>query len=185
MDVVASFVANTESAELVQPADGAFHNPAMLAQAAAVPGVTFGENRLNAAFSEASSMRFGIVRAVALHAVWFAPRATRLTAHGGNRFHQGFELRDVVRVGAGQRGGEWNAVGVGDQMMFAASFAAIRGVSARFFPPCTARTEDESTIARDQSINSASCRCASNAACKFFHTPRFCQARKPFAQIVR
>jgi len=35
MDVVAAFVTDTESAELVQPADGAFHDPAMLAQSAA------------------------------------------------------------------------------------------------------------------------------------------------------
>lgn len=178
MDVVAAFVADAESAELVQPADGAFHDPAMLAQAAAMRSVALRQNRLDATFSQAATMRLGVVRAVALHALRLAARASWFAAHWGNRFHQRFELRDIVRVGAGQRGGERNAVGVGDQMMLAASFAAIRGVSARFFPPCSARTEEESTIARDQSIKSASRRCASNAACSFFHTPRFCQARK-------
>jgi hypothetical protein len=176
MDVVAAFVADAEAAELVQPADRAFHDPAMLAESAAVCRVAFGEHRLNAAFSKSATMRFRIVGAIALHPIWFAARAAGLAAHRRNRVDERFELRDVVRVGASQRNGQRNAVAVGDHMVLTASFAAIRGVWPRFFPPCTARTEDESTIARDQSIKSASCRCANSAAWIFRHTPRRCHA---------
>jgi len=178
MNIVSTVEARAQASHLMQPANRALNNPARFPQAASVLGVSTRQNRLNTALTQLFTMRFRVVGAVALNTVGTPARPARLAGNGGNGFHQGKQLRDVVRVSAGQRGREGYAVGVGDHMMFAAGFAAICGIGARFFPPCTARTDDESTIARDQSIWSACCKCASKASWMRCHTPRFCQACK-------
>jgi len=176
VDVVSAFAAHAEATHLVQPTEGSFHDPAMNAQAAAVGRVSAGQDRFNAALPQLSAMRFRVVGPIALDARRATTRSPAFAAHGRNRIHEGQELRHVVSIGSRQRGRKRNAGRVGDQVMFAAGFAAICRIGSRFFPPWTARTEDESTIARDQSIRSACCRWASSAAWTFCQTPCCCQA---------
>ncbi len=54
MDVVAPFLSNTETSELMQPSERAFHDPAIDAQAAAVLCASFGEHRVRCRAGEAS-----------------------------------------------------------------------------------------------------------------------------------
>ena len=136
------------------------------------------EHGLNAPTSQLFAMRVGMVRAIALHPLRALSRPTSFPADQRDRIDQRQQLRHVVTIGSGQRGRKGNALGVSDQVMFAAGFAAIRWIRSRFFPPCIARTDEESTMARDQSIWSASCKCANRASWIFFHTPLRCQACK-------
>ena len=64
VDVKPSFVADAQSAELVEPTDRAFDDPAKHAQAATVIGSLFGNLRLGAHFAQRLTVGFGIIRAV-------------------------------------------------------------------------------------------------------------------------
>lgn len=61
---------------------------------------------------------------------------------------QVFEREDVRDVGSGEANHERNPTGVDQKMLFAASFATIRGIGPRELPPFTARTLVLSMIAR-------------------------------------
>ncbi len=61
-------------------------------------------------------------------------------------------LLRVVTVGSGKLNSQWNSIAVTNQMTLAAEFGPIGGIRARLLPPKTARTEQLSTTARDQSI---------------------------------
>jgi hypothetical protein len=60
----------------------------------------------------------GAVRAVTLHNGRALDRAAQAALHRHNRIDQWQQLRDIVTVGTRQDGRPWQAVGVGNQMMF-------------------------------------------------------------------
>jgi len=61
-------------------------------------------------------------------------------------------LLRVVLVGTGEEDRERNSASIANQMTLAAELGPIGGIRARLLPPKTARTEQLSTTARDQSI---------------------------------
>ena len=61
-------------------------------------------------------------------------------------------LLRVVTVGSGELNSQWNSTPVANQMTLAAQFGPVGGIRSRLWPPKTARTEQLSTTARDQSI---------------------------------
>src|SRR5258708_22032393 len=154
----------------MEPIDGPLNNPSINAQTTAMLGITFCQDRFDALLPQHLARTFA--------------GAPSFAADWRNRLDQGQQLRNVVSVRTGHRGRQRNAARVGNQMMLAARFPAIRGIWPCFFPPCTARTEEESTIARDQSIWSACCKLASSTSWIFFHTPAFCQACKRRQAVI-
>ena len=68
MDIGAFFVADTKSPELVQPGQGALDDPAGGSEAAAVFGVAFGDDGLDAFGAQHFAMWLGIVGTVGLKA---------------------------------------------------------------------------------------------------------------------
>jgi len=184
VDVVATFATDSEAAELMQPTDRAFHNPAVNTQATAVRGIAFSQHGFDVALAELPSVRLRVVSPVALDALGAAARSSPFATHRRNGVNHRQQLRNVVPIGGRQRGREGNAGRIGGQMMFAAGFAAICRIGSRFFPPCMARTDDESTITRDQSILSAPCKWASNAWWIFCQTPFLCQACKRRQAVI-
>ena len=64
MDVGAAFVANSETPELVQPADCPLHDPAGDTQAAAVLSVPLGNHRFDTPLTKLFPVRIGTVSAV-------------------------------------------------------------------------------------------------------------------------
>jgi hypothetical protein len=141
-------------------------------------GITLGQDWLNATLPQRLAMWFGVVSPVSLQPLRTPARTAALATHRRDRLDQRKKLRHVVSVGTCHRGGQRNAVGIRHEVMLAARFCSIRRAGACFFPPCTARTLEESMIARDQSIWSAPCKWANSASWTFFQTPRFCQACK-------
>lgn len=65
MDVGSSFVAEPEAAVLVEPGQGAFDDPAMAAEAGAVPGALVGDDRADPVLVQPRLDRLGVVAAVA------------------------------------------------------------------------------------------------------------------------
>ena len=115
-------------------------------------------------------------------------RTPKRSAHlAGDRRHgldQRQQLGHVVPIGSCQSHGQGDAVRVSHQMMFRAFFPAIRGVGAWLGPPKTARTEAESTTAREKSIWSARRNWLSKTRWMLFHTPAFCQSRRRRQQVM-
>ena len=65
MDIVSFFIASAQSPKLEQPSETGFHDPAQLAQSAAVSGVAPGNERPNAALPQRlADFFFGVVRPV-------------------------------------------------------------------------------------------------------------------------
>lgn len=176
MYVVSSIESGAQSAHLMKPTDRSFDNPACGSEAAAMIRSPFRQVRLDPALQQLPAMRLRIVGSISLHSLgtmaWSAAFATNLW----NGVHEREQLSDIVGIGGGQRGREGNSICVGDQVVLAAGFTAICRARPRFFPPCTARTDEESTTARDQSILSAACSLASKVSWIRRQTPCFCQA---------
>src|SRR2546425_1132756 len=96
VNVCAALVTNAQTAELMQPTERAFDDPAGFAQAAAV-GPTFARQLIGDAQSaQPPVMRTASISTVALHRVGALPRTTRLAAHGRDRQHQRLQLPAVM-----------------------------------------------------------------------------------------
>ena len=177
VDVGAAFVANAQSAELMQPAERAFHNPTGFAQATAVRLAFAGQLISDAQTAQQTTVGSTAVSTIALKKVGTSTRSSDFAAHRRHRCQQRLQLTAVVHVSRGQLDAERNALGIGEKMMFAARFAAVGRARPRLAPPKRARTLLESTTARDQSIRSAACSRRNSSRWSLSHTPTFCQSR--------
>jgi hypothetical protein len=130
------------------------------------------------------AVRLRVVTTIALNAFRAAAGTARLAADGRNRFDQRQKLSHVVRIGARERSGQWNARRIRKDVVLAARLAPIRGIGPGFCPPSTARTLELSTTARDQSIWSAALSFANSSSCNRFQTPASCQSRSRRQQVI-
>ena len=184
VNIGAALPADPQAAELVQPAESAFHHPACRAQAAAMRGAATRQNRCDAAGAQGMPVPSGIVSPIALHTIGPEARWSDMARHGRNGLHQHQQLCHIVAVGPGENRRQRNTVRVGDEMMLRSRLPAIRGIGARLRPPKTARTEAESTTAREKSILLASRSRASKAWWTVSQTPAFCQSRNRRQQVI-
>ena len=184
MNLCAPFVTDAQATELVQPTQGAFHDPAGFAQPATMGRARAGQLVGDAARLQPAMVRGTAVGAIPLHSLGALARATDFTLHGGNGPHERLQLATVMHIGGGNLGAQGYALGIGAKMMFAARFAAVGRVWPRLQPPKTARTLLESTTARDQSIWSATWSRRNNSRWSFSHTPACCQSRNRRQQVM-
>jgi hypothetical protein len=152
VDIIASIKSNSQAAELVEPTQRAFRDPAVDTQAAAVFRIATSQVWFDSSLSEFLSMRLRIVRSIRVQGFRSLLGMTGFARHRRNAVHQGQQLGDVVAVRSGQCGVQGNPLRISQHVMLTARFAAIRRVWIRFSPPPTARTEELSAVARDQSI---------------------------------
>lgn len=155
MNIVASFIPNFQTAISVKPSESAFHNPAIHAQSAAVFGSAFRQHRTNAYVTQSVAMRLRIVSPVAIKRIKAIARTALPACDSWNRIDHRQQLRNIMAIRTGQLDDNGQALGVGEDMMLRPQFPSIRWIRARFRPPKTARTEAESTTAREKSILSA------------------------------
>lgn len=155
MNIITAFIAYSQSTKLVQPSKCSFDDPAKHTKATAVFSSSLGQNRINPQAMQCVSMRLAIIGAVTLHTIRPLTRTTDFACNGWNRLNQWQKLSHIMTVGSGYFRCERNAIGIGDNVMFRPQFPSIRCIRARFRPPKTARTEAESTTAREKSIWSA------------------------------
>jgi hypothetical protein len=184
MDVRTAFIADTKATILVQPAQGAFDHPAEHAQATAVLGIPPRQNRLDAALAEVLPMGLRIVGSVTLHAIGTATRPTGFAGHSRNGVDEGKQLGHIVAIGCREPRCQRDAVGIGEHVMLRALFPTIRGIGPGVRPPKTARTEAESTIARDQSILSALRSWFNKSRWSSSQTPARCQSRSRRQHVI-
>lgn len=152
VNVIAAFIANPQTTELVQPRHRPLHDPAIDAQATPVRHEAVGQHRLDMQGAQLTAQGLRIVAAIPLHALGAPTWTTAFAPHGGNRPDQRHQLCHIRDVGPGQEFREREATRIRKEVMFAARLGPISGIGTRFFPPCTARTEALSATARDQSI---------------------------------
>jgi hypothetical protein len=184
MDVCATFVADSQTAELMQPTDRSFHHPAADPQAASMFRVSLGDDRLDASLGQLIPVRFGIVRSVGEHFLGTIHRAAHLPGDGRNGVHQWDQLRDIVAVGPREVNGKRNAFRIRDEVMFRAVFPAVHGTGTGIFAPPTARTWELSTTAADRSSCSLPRNRSSKTLWILSHTPACCHASRYRQQLM-
>jgi len=139
----------------MEPGEAPLDDPAIDAEAAAVFRATASDSRENAALSERAAMRRRIVGAVGEDERGAMSRSAARSAQGRHAIDQRQQLGDVVLIGTRQHHGQRDARSIRHEVAFAARTGAVRRIGTRFFPPPTARTDEESTTARDPSMCSA------------------------------
>ena len=184
MNVGAAFEANTKTTEVMQPRVSSFNYPAELSQATAMFGTASCNDRSDASLAQAPSMCFGIVATIGVDNTRLVLRPATYAANRRNRVNQWQKLSDVVAVGTRQDCVEGYTVGVDEDVMLGTRSRTISGVRTCFSPAPTARTDDESTAAREKSSCPASRNLASSSACSLFHTSASCQSRKRLQHVT-
>ena len=184
VDIIASFIANAKTTILMQPRKRTLDNPTAYPQTTSIAGAPSSQERLNDSSTELPTMRFAVISAIPQHRSRTPERSPHLACNRRDRIDQCQQLGDIVPIRSRQSDGQRNAVGVGYQMVFRPLFAAIRGVGACFRPPKTARTEAESTTAREKSIWSARRNWLSKTRWMLSHTPALCQSRRRRQQVI-
>lgn len=178
MDVAASFITDAKTSILMQPRKATLNNPPINPKTTAVVATSFSQNWLDTPSAKLLAMCFAVVSSVTKHRNRTPKRPANFTCDSRNVVNQRQQLCDIVTVGAGQSHRQRDTVGISHHMVFRALFATIRWVWACFRPPKTARTEAESTTAREKSSWSACRNLLSNTWWILSHTPASCQSRR-------
>src|SRR5215204_1072527 len=184
MDVVAFVESCAQSPELMQQRLCLLDHVSEDAKPAAVCLAALRYHCANAATRKFHASLLVVICPVSHHRLGFTQRRTGLPADRGDCIHQWDQLRHVMCVGGGRDVGQGDAAGIDDQMMFGACFSAVDGAGACFFPPCTARTEAESTTTREKSIRSAPRSLSSSSRCSCSQTPALRHSFRRFHRVM-
>lgn len=183
MNVGPTFEANAKTTEVVKPRMSTFANPAEFSQATAVFCPALGDHRLDAALAEFLAVRLGVIATVRVDDLGLLKWPATYAANRWNGVKQWQQLGDVVAIRASEDRADRNAIGVYKDVVLGTWSRAIRGVRTSFSPAPTARTDEESTAAREKSSLRASRNFASISSCNRFHRPAFCQSRNLRQQV--
>ena len=184
MNVVATFITNPQSTKLVQPGKRTLNYPAKDTQPAAVFRSAFCQNRAYTKFTQFVSMWLTVIGSITLDTIWSLTRTTHLPCDWRNRSNQRQKLSYIMTVGSCEFHCERDTIGIGDNVMFRPQFPSIRCIRARFRPPKTARTEAESTTAREKSSLSFSLKWLSKMWCILSHIPAFCHSFRRRQHVI-
>lgn len=164
MDLGQPFVPDAQSAKLVQPGERALDDPPIHSEPTAMRGTALGKHRCDPTGAQAVAVRFGIIATIAVDALGFAAGAAPLPSDRGNSVDEWNELGHVVCVCSCEDDSERNPLRLRNDMVLAPQLPSIRRIRPRVAPPKTARTDEESTTARDHSSVSASRNLAKSTA---------------------
>ena len=101
VNVSASLISNSQSAELVKPAQRSLDDPAMYTKATAVSRVPLGSPGGNADLSQSVAMGLGIVGAIGIQRIKPIAWRTDFPSNGRDRVDQFKQLRYVMFIGGG------------------------------------------------------------------------------------
>src|SRR5277367_1659676 len=152
MDVGAFVETRPQSAKLMEQCQTLLHDVAKDSQSAAVRRSSSRDGRGDVAARQLHSVGIRVVTSVRHDLLRLAQRRARLAGDRGDRVDQRNQLGYVVAIGSGEDRGKRYTARINNDVVFRPVFPAVHGAWSRFFPPCTARTDDESTITRDKSI---------------------------------
>ena len=171
VDVVASFPADAETPEAVEPGDRALYNPAMNTEAGAVRDAAPGDHRFDALSPDQAAVLVVVIATVPEQDVRPSTRSSHASRDRGDLGEQWHQLGDVVAISAGQGHRERDALPVDEDVVLAARPRAVDRAGTAFGPRRAARTWEESITARDQSNCFAARNLASSTTCSRSQTP--------------
>jgi hypothetical protein len=125
--------------------------PSEISESTAVFGPALCDHRLDTALAKFPAMWLGVVPAIGVNDFGLLKRPATYTANRRNGIDERQQWGSVVAVRSGQDGTDGDAIRIDENVMFGTGSRAIRGVRASFSPAPTARTDDESTAAREKS----------------------------------
>jgi hypothetical protein len=166
------------------PRQRPFDIPPMNAQTAPVRGIALRKDGRNALLPQPLTLCFAVIPTVALKSLRTKLRTSAASQHQRNGFDQRLELRYIVDVRRRDLRRQRNALRFGQDMMFRARFGAICGIRSNFDPPKTARTDELSTKALDQSSLPSPWSNESMTWCNIVQTPAACQSRSLRQQVM-
>jgi hypothetical protein len=140
VDFVAAVVSDEEPLELVQPGEGALHDPAVAAKAGAVVGVATGDLGCDPTLTELTTVLVVVVAAVGADPFGTTAGPADPTAHRRHRVNERDQLRDVVAVAARDRPSERDPRCVDQEMVLRSVSGSINRARARFGAPFFACT---------------------------------------------
>lgn len=184
MDVRPALVADRQAAILAQPRQRALHDPAMPPQPCAALHAFARDAHLDAALTQGEPTAREVVGLVRMHLVRALAGPAPRPLDGLDAVDQRREDAAIGAVGRGEEDGEREALPVDHKMALAARFAAIRRIRPGFLAPLLAGAKALSTLARRQSILSASPKRSKTDWCKRAQTPACCQSRKRRQQVT-
>jgi len=184
MDVITSFISNSQAAVLMQPTQSSFHYPAIESQATAMFRMAFGDMGFNSHLTQRLAMRLGVIGTVGIQLVKAITRCAGVAFYRGNIIDQRQQFGNVVLIGGCGVRYDRNAVAIGENMMLGTGFSAVYRARTGFFAPPTARTVALSTAQRPKSIWSAARSLAKRISWIFCQTPASCQSRSRRQQVM-
>ena len=184
VDIIASFIADAKPAILMQPRERPLNNPPIYPKATSIISAPLCQKRPDELSPKLPPVGLTVIGSITQHASRTPKGPANLACYRRDGLDQRQQLSNVVTIRSGQFHSQRNAVSVGHQMVFRAFFAAIRGIRTCFCPPKTARTEAESTTAREKSIWSARRSWLSKTRWILSQTPAFCQSRRRRQQVM-
>jgi hypothetical protein len=106
VDVVAAVGADEEASAVVEPGEGAFDDPTVLAKRGAVLGLTAGDHWLDPAFPDQPAVLVVVVAAIGEQRLGPSTRPPDSATDGRHPVEEVEQLGDVVAVAAGERPGQ-------------------------------------------------------------------------------
>ena len=171
------FVSHDQAPELVDPGEGALHDPSMLPEATAALDAASGDARDDAAGAQVAPTPGIVVALVGMQLVRPLARTAAPLAQRRDGVNHRVQDLAVVNVGPGQNDGERDAGAIDHEVALCAWLAAVGRVRADRVAPLLAATEEESTAARVQSVWPARLRRSSMWRWIRSQRPASCQAR--------
>jgi len=184
MNIRTPLITNSQPAKLMQPGKGTLNYPTSLTQATAISSSSFGQQCFDIQKSQGKPMCLRIIAAITLNNVGSFSRSPSFACYWWNCIDQRKKLGNIITISTSNCSGKRHSVSVGNYMVLTAVFASVCGVWAGFLPPKTARTDDESTTAREKSILPAFRNLLSKVWCILSQTPAFCQSRSLRQQVI-
>ena len=184
MNIRTPFITNSQPTKLMQPGKGTLNYPTSLAQTTAISSSSFSQQRFDIQKSQSKSVWLRIISAITLNNIGSFSRSSLFASYWRNCLNQREKLGNIMTISTGNFGCKRHSVSIGNYMVLTAVFASIRRVWACFLPPKTARTDAESTTAREKSILSAFRNLLSKVWCILCQTPAFCQSRSLRQQVI-
>ncbi len=177
VDVEASFVADCEAAEAVQPGEGPLDNPAMTSKLLAGFDAASCDAGLDASLLAGPAASAEVVGLVGMEPGRSSSGPASFAVNRRDGIQQFIEGFAVVDIGSGQQEGERGALPVCDDMALGSRPAAVGWIGADRLTPLLAAMDELSRQARLQSSRSAWCRRRSSSRCSWSQTPAACQSR--------
>ena len=184
MNIKPSLITNGQPPEVVEPSEGAFHNPTMLAKLLTALNPAPGYARDDPSLSQRLPVGFRVVSFISMHLPGALARSAPFSFDWGNGRCHCLQHLGVVNVGSRASYRERYSLSTDHKVALRAWFALIRRIWPDCLAPFFALMLAESKQARSQSISPASFSLLSNVWCSFSQTPACCQSRRRRQQVM-